>query len=498
MNLLARRIRLPFSFPPSSSLSSLVGAGTEGGVAGAATAASIARGAYVGAVRASSSSTKLDVNAGRLIGAWVSGVAGSVFVMVTLGGLTRLTRSGLSMTEWKFRGSALPSTQEQWEVEFEKYKSFPEYQRLNRGMELPEFKRIYFMEWFHRMFGRAIGVVFAVPLLGLIAHPRTRGALRTLRLAPRLALLFSMGGAQGLVGWWMVRSGLEHTHVLGLDRSEHDTPRVSPYRLASHLVMAFATYGLLTWTALSVFSETSAAAAAADAAAAGSTVSASAASVSASTPTPNSGSSASSVSKGRGGGWTAQQMAALEEMLGSASIRRLLRFRTVATAVAVLLGVTVTSGAFVAGNDAGRCYNDWPLYAGEIIPAGIVEDWSSFSPSIRNVFENSAMVQFDHRMAAYASVTAAVATAVLARGRAMRPLLTAAHQWEVLSRGSASRAYMARSVLSSPLFRAQLLAGVVVWQTGLGVATLMNYVPVGRCYNGFSSSFHNSRCCSAL
>merc|ERR1712176_1424298 len=101
-------------------------------------------------------------------------------------------------------------------------------------------------------------MIFVLPLAGLVAHPRTRKALSRLRMYPQLGLMLGMGGVQGLVGWWMVRSGLEHTHVMGIERSEHDTPRVSPYRLASHLVMAFATYGLVSWSALSVFSEAAA------------------------------------------------------------------------------------------------------------------------------------------------------------------------------------------------------------------------------------------------
>ncbi|CAE7901335.1 COX15 [Symbiodinium sp. KB8] len=130
-----------------------------------------------------------------------------VFTMVVLGGATRLTRSGLSIVEWKPQGSWLPSTTEEWEEEFEKYKQYPEYKRMNKGMALDEFKFIYFMEWFHRMWGRAIGVAFAVPLAifaarGMIPRP----------LWGRLGLAFGLGGLQGGVGWWMVKSS-PHTYV---------------------------------------------------------------------------------------------------------------------------------------------------------------------------------------------------------------------------------------------------------------------------------------------
>ena len=170
-------------------------------------------GAFVGgaapeaAQRAATTAAAVDSGATKLVGAWITGVAGSVFGMVTLGGLTRLTRSGLSMTEWRPQGSRLPDTPGRWAEEFEKYKLFPEYAKLNRNMTMDEFKRIYFMEWFHRMWGRSIGLAFALPFAGLLAHPRTRAAMTRLNLYPRLALLFSMGGAQGLVGWWMVKSG---------------------------------------------------------------------------------------------------------------------------------------------------------------------------------------------------------------------------------------------------------------------------------------------------
>ena len=181
----------------------------------------------------------------RAVGWWLGGCTGMVFGMVVLGGVTRLTRSGLSMVDWRPQGRLPPMNDAEWQVEFDKYKAFPEYSAVNSAMTLEEFKPIYYMEWGHRMWGRGLGFVFALPC----AYFMARGFIPR-HLYPRMALMFSMGGAQGLVGWWMVKSGLEHSHVLGFERSEHDTPRVSPYRLAAHLTMAFATYSVLAWTAM--------------------------------------------------------------------------------------------------------------------------------------------------------------------------------------------------------------------------------------------------------
>jgi heme a synthase len=161
----------------------------------------------------------------RAVGVWLLTTAGMVFVMVVLGGVTRLTRSGLSIVEWRPTGEALPSTEAEWEAEFDKYKAFPEFQRTNRHMTLAEFKPIYWMEWIHRQWGRAIGLAFALPFAGFAAA----GAIPP-PLWPGLGGLFALGAAQGGIGWWMVKSGLEHERF-----SEYDIPRVSPYRLATHV-----------------------------------------------------------------------------------------------------------------------------------------------------------------------------------------------------------------------------------------------------------------------
>ena len=170
----------------------------------------------------------------RAIAIWLLIVAGLVFAMVLVGGATRLTDSGLSITEWKpVTGAIPPLSAEAWAEEFEKYQQIPEYTEINHGMSLSEFKSIYFWEWGHRLLGRLIGLAFLVPFLWFLF----RGAVERPRL-PRLILLFLLGGSQGALGWYMVMSGL-------VDRVD-----VSQYRLAAHLGLAVLIYAALLWTAL--------------------------------------------------------------------------------------------------------------------------------------------------------------------------------------------------------------------------------------------------------
>ncbi len=165
----------------------------------------------------------------RPIALWLWCVAGLVFAMVLVGGATRLTQSGLSIVEWRpITGAVPPLSQEDWQAEFAKYKTIPQYERLNRGMSLDEFKAIYWWEWGHRLLGRLIGVVFAVPFLWFL----WRRAIDR-RLAAALAGIFVLGGVQGAVGWWMVSSGLT------------ERVSVSQYRLAFHLTLASLIYAAL-------------------------------------------------------------------------------------------------------------------------------------------------------------------------------------------------------------------------------------------------------------
>jgi heme a synthase len=168
------------------------------------------------------------------VSTWLLFVAFLVFLMVVVGGITRLTESGLSITEWRpITGAVPPLSQADWDEAFALYKATPEYQQINRGMSLSEFKFIFFWEWFHRLLGRVIGLAFALPLAWFAVKrqiPRGYGG--------RLVLLLVLGGLQGAIGWWMVVSGLA-------DRTD-----VSHFRLATHLMLALFILGLLVWTAL--------------------------------------------------------------------------------------------------------------------------------------------------------------------------------------------------------------------------------------------------------
>ncbi|MCB9030245.1 MAG: COX15/CtaA family protein [Deltaproteobacteria bacterium] len=154
-----------------------------------------------------------------------------VFAMVIVGGVTRLTDSGLSMVEWKpLIGAIPPLSSEDWQVVFHKYQQFPQYQKLNHGISLSQFKSIFYWEYAHRVLGRLIGLVFFFPFL----YFWVRGYLDS-KLRNRLIIGLLLGGSQGLMGWYMVKSGLV------------DIPYVSHYRLAAHLGLAFLILGYLLW-----------------------------------------------------------------------------------------------------------------------------------------------------------------------------------------------------------------------------------------------------------
>lgn len=170
----------------------------------------------------------------RAVAVWLWSVAGLVLAMVIVGGATRLTDSGLSITQWKpLLGAIPPLNEADWLSAFEQYKQIPQYKIVNHGMSLDEFKAIYWWEWGHRFLGRIIGLAFAVPFLIFWLT----GRLRSGTGAKYLGLLV-LGGLQGLVGWYMVKSGLS------------DRVQVSPYWLAFHLGMAFTIFSLLVWLAL--------------------------------------------------------------------------------------------------------------------------------------------------------------------------------------------------------------------------------------------------------
>jgi len=167
----------------------------------------------------------------KQIAGWLILCAAVVFGMILLGGVTRLTNSGLSMVEWKpLMGVIPPLSEESWQATFDKYKAYPEYQKINRGMSLDGFKSIFMYEYLHRLLGRLIGVLFFFPMVYFMVRNRVPAGLQ-----PKLWLLFLLGGCQGLLGWYMVKSGLV------------SNPHVSQYRLTAHMGLAVLIYAYMLW-----------------------------------------------------------------------------------------------------------------------------------------------------------------------------------------------------------------------------------------------------------
>jgi len=306
----------------------------------------------------------------RAVAVWLFAVAVLVTAMVVVGGATRLTGSGLSITEWKpVRGVIPPLNLADWQAEFARYQEIPQYKLLNRGMSLSEFKGIYWWEWSHRLLGRLLGAVFFIPFLWFAVRREI-----SRRMAWRLGILFVLGGLQGFVGWWMVSSGLA------------DRVYVAPERLMIHLGLAFALLGALVWTALDA--------------------------------------------------WAGQARQTLPGAWGT----RALWF-------AGLIYFQVLLGALVAGNHGGLVYNDFPLFSGRAWPADYAGSglWATLAHS-------QGAVQAHHRLIAY---LAFFATLALAAGA-----------WR-----SHKLAYEAKLLAVG-------LAGAVVLQVLLGIATLMTAVPL--------------------
>jgi len=176
-----------------------------------------------------------DNNTGTpAVAIWLFICAIMIFVMVVLGGVTRLTHSGLSMVEWKpATGFLPPMTELVWQDTFEKYQQYPEFKIKNPDMDLAGFKSIFWLEFIHRLWGRCIGIVFFVPFIFFLLRKKLDR-----KLIPKLITMFILGGLQGVLGWFMVKSGLS------------DRPDVSQYRLTAHLIFAFFLYGWIFWTAL--------------------------------------------------------------------------------------------------------------------------------------------------------------------------------------------------------------------------------------------------------
>lgn len=342
------------------------------------------------------------------VGEWILGTAGMVVAMIHVGGVTRMTQSGLSMTTWHPLGTLPPLTEQAWLAEFDRYKEFPEWQQ-RQSMTLRDFQFIYAWEYGHRMMGRAIGVAFAVPWLYFSVRHRIPAGYQA-----RMAGLFCMGGAQGAVGWWMVKSGL------GDDRRGEKTEiRVQPVRLASHLCMAVATYGALVWTGLDILS------------------------------LPHNQQQVKNGTKA-----TTTSVTSLAQSLSQGTLRSLGRLRMGCWLLTGLTAVTIASGALVAGNDAGRAYNTWPTMNGQdffVVP----EAWPADQPWFWCVTKDTATTQGNHR--ALATCTALTGVGVI--GAASASGLTGALTPQVR-----------RGILA--------VGVTILGQYSLGVATLLTYVPL--------------------
>lgn len=305
----------------------------------------------------------------RAVAAWLLACCALVFAMVVVGGVTRLTHSGLSITEWQpIVGTVPPLSHADWADAFAKYQATPEFRLVNHAMTLREFKAIFWWEYFHRLLGRLIGVAFLAPFLWFVVRRRIPPGY-----ALPLAVIFLLGALQGAVGWYMVKSGLV------------DDPRVSQFRLTAHLALAFLIFAAMLWTAMSLLD----------------------------------------ARRNRAAPW----------------------LRAPAAGFAVLVFVMVCTGGLVAGLRAGLAYNTFPSMNGYVVPPGIL----MLEPAWRNFFWNIATVQFDHRALAW-----------------LIAFVTPIVWWRVMRAPASRRARAGASAL---------LAMVAV-QIALGIATLLNVVPL--------------------
>jgi heme a synthase len=300
-----------------------------------------------------------------------------VFAMVVVGGVTRLTDSGLSIVEWQpIVGTMPPLSEGDWDELLEKYRDTPQYQQVNKGMTRDEFKGIFWWEYFHRLLGRAIGLVFFVPFVYFLIRKQIDRPLGW-----KLTGIFVLGGLQGLMGWYMVMSGLV------------DDVRVSQYRLTAHLGLAFVIFAALFWVATGLLST------------------------------------------------KAEES---NEQADHHSPKSLYRF---SIGLTFLIFIMVLSGGLVAGIRAGLAYNTFPLMNGHFIPPEIflLEPW------YRNFFENMATVQFDHRLIAW-----------------LLAFLIPFFWFK-------ARKYQ---LTDSARMACHLLLVMLVIQIGLGIATLLQAVPI--------------------
>jgi len=323
----------------------------------------------------------------KVVGYWMASIAAGCFGAVSLGGVTRLTESGLSMVDWKLFGRPPPKNAEEWNIEFDKYKESPEFKIKNSEISMEDFKFIWYMEYGHRMWGRCIGAVYYIPAAIMWAKGYFTPALKK-----RVVFGGVLLACQGLMGWYMVKSGLDHKNFQG----PGDVPRVSQYRLASHLSLAMILYSFMLWNSLNILKPAT---------------------------------------------------KFITENIPKNKMQALISVRKMAMGTKSLVFLTAISGAFVAGLDAGLVYNTFPLMADRFIPS----DLFAYVPWLSNFTENPTTVQFDHRILGTTTLSAITYLA-----------------------------YKSRSAPLPPPARAAMLSllGMGWMQVGLGISTLLLYVPV--------------------
>lgn len=293
----------------------------------------------------------------RTTGLWLLGTSGLVFGIVVLGGLTRLTESGLSITEWKpVTGALPPLSQKHWEEEFEKYQESPEFKQLNSHITLEEFKFIYSMEWGHRLVGRLIGAFFILPVVYFWSRKRFSFDVKW-----KVVTLTALLGLQGAIGWWMVKSGLDETQL----SERNSKPTVSQYRLTTHLGAAFLMYLGVLWTGIEILRENK---------------------------------WFREATKGN------EAVSTVFSKLNNPAMKKL---RYVGAGLLSLVFFTAMSGGMVAGLDAGLIYNTFPHMGDDLLPSTLELMSPVFSRKPdqsdlwwRNLLENPTTVQLVHRILA--------------------------------------------------------------------------------------------------
>lgn len=302
----------------------------------------------------------------KVTGYWLVSTSGLIFGIVVIGGLTRLTESGLSITEWKpVTGAIPPLNDAEWQQEFDKYKESPEFKQLNSHITLEEFKFIFSMEWGHRLLGRGIGMFFILPALYF---------WRTKKFSPhvtkRVVGLTGLLGLQGAIGWWMVKSGLDEEQLA----ERKSKPTVSQYRLTTHLGAAFLMYLGVLWTAFEILNENR---------------------------------------------WVKSMKTNPEkvsELLAKLNNPALNKIRKIGLGLLALTFATAMSGGMVAGLDAGLIYNTFPHMGDDYVPSfnelmspvfAREDDQSDLW--WRNLLENPTTVQLIHRIFATTTFFAVLA-----------------------------------------------------------------------------------------